>query len=254
MEKCHQKLLRLGEVVMTELVRLVVGFDARETVAYHVFCQSVLEKTTLPVTFLPLVEKSLLGYRETHNDGSNRFTYSRFLTPFLMNFEGWAIFADGDMVCNRDIKELWESRDYSKAVQVVKHDYRTKARVKYLGNKNEDYPRKNWSSLILWNCGHPENRCLTPEFISLKDGVFLHRFQWLSDNLIGELNNKWNWLAIEYDENPYANLIHYTLGTPCFREYRETSSANYWHQALARALIGIDDMKSYIERILNTKE
>ena len=235
---------------MNDLVRLVVGFDARETIAYHVFCQSVLEKTSLPVSFLPLVEQSLDGYRENHQDGSNRFTYTRFLTPFLMNFEGWAIFADGDMVCKRDIAELWKLRDSSKALQVVKHDYLTKSSTKYLGNKNENYPRKNWSSVILWNCGHPENRCLTPDFVSSKNGSFLHRFQWLADALIGELDKEWNWLAIEYDDNPSASLIHYTLGTPCFRDYWDCASSEHWHQVLANTLNGIDVTDPLFESVV----
>ena len=235
---------------MNDLVRLVVGFDARETIAYHVFCQSVLEKTSLPVSFLPLVEPSLAGYKENHHDGSNRFTYTRFLTPFLMDFKGWAIFADGDMVCKSDIAELWKLRDASKAVQVVKHDYLTKSSTKYLGNKNENYPRKNWSSVILWNCGHPENRCLTPEFVSSKDGSYLHRFKWLADSLIGELDKEWNWLAIEYDDNPSANLIHYTLGTPCFRDFRDCSSSEHWHRALANTLNGIDGADQLFESVV----
>jgi lipopolysaccharide biosynthesis glycosyltransferase len=235
---------------MNNLVRLVVGFDVRETIAYHVFCQSVLEKATLPVSFLPLVEQSLACYKETHQDGSNLFTYTRFLTPFLMGFEGWAIFADGDMVCRRDIAELWKLRDSSKAVQVVKHDYLTKSSTKYLGNKNENYPRKNWSSVVLWNCGHPENRCLTPDLVSSKNGSFLHRFQWLADSLIGELDREWNWLAIEYDENPSANLIHYTLGTPCFRDYRDCSSSEHWHRALSKTLNGIDGADLLFESMI----
>jgi lipopolysaccharide biosynthesis glycosyltransferase len=235
---------------MNDLVRLVVGFDSRETIAYHVFCQSVLEKTSLPVSFLPLVEKSLAGYKENHQDGSNRFTYTRFLTPFLMGFEGWAIFADGDMVCRRDIAELWKLRDPSKAVQVVKHDYLTRSSTKYLGNKNDNYPRKNWSSVILWNCGHPENRCLTPDFVSSKNGSFLHRLQWLADSQIGELDKEWNWLAIEYEDNPSANLIHYTLGTPCFRDYWDCSSSEYWHRALANTLNGIDGADQLFESVV----
>jgi lipopolysaccharide biosynthesis glycosyltransferase len=229
-----------AESVMRDLVRIVVGFDPREAIAYHVFCQSVLEKASMPVTFLPLAAQSLAGYTEQHKDGSNRFTYSRFLTPHLMEHEGWALFADGDMVCNVDIAELWRLRDPSKAVQVVKHDYRTKAVKKYLGNKNEDYPRKNWSSVVLWNCGHPANRCLTPEFVASKDGAFLHRFSWLADDAIGELPKAWNWLAIEYDEDPSARLIHYTLGTPCFAEYRDTSSSVHWHQTFGRAMKGME--------------
>jgi lipopolysaccharide biosynthesis glycosyltransferase len=222
------------------MIKLTVGFDQKESIAYHVFCQSVLEKSSLPICFLPLCSSNLDFYRETHADGSNQFIYSRFLTPYLGDFSGWVIFADGDMVCNSDIAELWGLRDDSKAIQVVKHNYKTKQAVKYLGNKNEDYPRKNWSSLILWNCGHPANKVLTPEFVSEKSGSYLHRFSWLSDDLIGELPKEWNWLAIEYPENPGAKIIHYTLGTPCFKEYSNTSMASLWHEHYQRAVQGFD--------------
>lgn len=225
---------------MNNKLTLVVGFDQREAVAYHVFCQSVIDKSTVPVQFLPLAENMLQGYKEVHTDGSNKFIYSRFLTPYLMDYSGWAIFADGDMVCEADIAELWALRDPTKAVQVVKHDYKTKANKKYLGNKNEDYPRKNWSSVILWNCEHPENKVLTPEFIQSQPGSYLHRFSWLADDLIGELAPEWNWLAIEYPENPNAKLIHYTLGTPCFKSYANQSMSDLWHAVYLRGKEGFD--------------
>ncbi len=218
----------------------MVGFDQREAIAYHVFCQSVLERSSSPVRFTPLSENTLTNYKETHPDGSNKFIYSRFLTPYLSEYKGWAIFADGDMVCQTDITELWSLRDNSKAALVAKHDYKTKAQIKYLGNKNENYPRKNWSSLILWNCGHPANNVLTPEFIQSQPGSFLHRFSWLSDELIGELPIEWNWLAIEYPENPDAKIIHYTLGTPCFKNYANESMSDIWHQAYGRTIEGFD--------------
>lgn len=210
-------------------ISLIVGFDQREAIAYHVFCQSVIQKASIPVMFLPLAANTLNEYKETHVDGSNEFIYSRFLTPYLMNFSGWAIYADGDMVCVEDIAKLWALRDESKAVQLVKHQYQTKASTKYLGNLNQNYPRKNWSSLILWNCGHPANMLLTPEFIQAQPGSYLHRFSWLSDDLIGELPLEWNWLAIEYPKNPHAKLIHYTLGTPCFLDYANESMSDSWH-------------------------
>ncbi len=225
---------------MKNSIRIIVGFDQTESIAYHVFCQSILQNSSLPVWFLPLASNNFDFYRETHFDGSNEFIYSRFLTPYLCNFSGWAIFADGDMVCNADIAKLWELRDESKAVQLVKHNYRTKQKVKYLGNKNEDYPRKNWSSLVLWNCGHPANRVLTPEFVSENPGSYLHRFSWLSDDLIGELPKEWNWLAIEYPDNPAAKIIHFTLGTPCFKEYSKTSMASLWHENYRRTIQGFD--------------
>lgn len=225
---------------MTEKVNIVVGFDQREAIAYHTFVQSVIEKSSLPLCFIPLAINTLSGYMETHNDKSNDFVYSRFLTPYLNNFKGWAIFADGDMVCLNDIRLLWELRDESKALLVAKHNYSTKSHKKYLGNKNENYPRKNWSSLILWNCSHPKHKILTPNFISQQSGKFLHRFSWLDDKEIGELPLEWNWLAIEYPNNDKAELIHYTLGTPCFEDYKKTDMADRWIQIKDRVLDGMD--------------
>jgi lipopolysaccharide biosynthesis glycosyltransferase len=223
-----------------DLIRLAVGFDQREAVAYHVFCQSVISKSSLPIVFLPLALNNLPMYSESHSDGSNNFIYSRFLTPYLYNFSGWAIFTDGDMVCNDDIAKLWALKDDSKAVIVVPHDYQTKASQKYLGNKNENYPRKNWSSVILWNCGHPKNKVLTPSFVGSQSGAFLHRFQWLDDSDIGFLPLEWNWLAIEYEDNYDAKLIHYTLGTPCFKEYRNTAMADLWEESYESTLTGLN--------------
>jgi lipopolysaccharide biosynthesis glycosyltransferase len=219
-------------------INIVVGFDQRESIAYHTFCQSVIEKSSLPISFLPLSLNILRDYTETHNDQSNDFIYSRFLTPYLNDFNGWAIFADGDMICQADISELWDLRDETKALLVVKHDYQTKALKKYLGNKNENYPRKNWSSVILWNCNHPKHKILTPDFISKQTGAFLHRFSWLEDHDIGELPKEWNWLAIEYSENKDAKLIHYTLGTPCFKEYKDTDMSDIWHETYHRVIEG----------------
>ena len=225
---------------MADCIKIVVGFDQREAIAYHAFSQSVLEKSSLPVLFLPLSMNSLIGYKETHQDKSNDFVYSRFLTPYLNNFQGWAIFADGDMVCQSDIRELWDLRDETKALQVVMHDYKTKFNQKYLGNTNENYPRKNWSSLILWNCSHPKHKVLTPDFISNQTGKYLHRFSWLDDEDIGELPIEWNWLAIEYPNHPKAKIVHYTLGTPCFKDYRDSEMADVWHEAQKKVNEGMN--------------
>ena len=223
---------------MIETIKIIVGFDQRESVAYHTFCQSIIEKSSQPIEIMPLAISTLRNYKETHTDQSNDFIYSRFLTPYLNNFEGWAIFADGDMICQDDIKKLWDLRNESKALMVVKHDYQTKADIKYLGNKNENYPRKNWSSVMLWNCSYPKHKILTPEFIQNQTGKYLHRFSWLDDSEIGDLPKEWNWLAIEYPENIDAKLIHYTLGTPCFKEYEKTDMADIWHNTFERVKDG----------------
>jgi len=222
------------------MINLYVGYDEREAIAYHVFCHSVIKNTSLPVKITPLVLSQLKEFNETHQDRSNDFVYSRFLTPYLNEFDGWAIFADGDMICQADLKELIGMADPNKALMVVKHDYQTKASIKYLGNINENYPRKNWSSVILWNCSHPKHKILTPEFVSNQTGKFLHRFSWLDDNDIGELPVGWNWLACEYEKNTDAKLIHYTLGTPCFKDFRDTDMAEIWYDYYESAKKGFD--------------
>lgn len=215
------------------MIKLAVGFDQREAVAYHAFCQSVIEKASEPVQFIPLAKNLLNGF-DGQRDGSNAFIYSRFLVPYLMDFNGFCIYADGDMICNADIAELWALQDPYKAVQVVKHDYQTKHHIKYLGQPNPDYPRKNWSSLILWNCASYMNRKLTPEVVDDMPGKFLHRFSWLPDERIGELPPAWNHLSTEYPEDMGAKLIHYTLGTPCFEDYKHAPMAQFWHSTHRR--------------------
>jgi lipopolysaccharide biosynthesis glycosyltransferase len=182
------------------------------------------------VAIVPVALNLFRDYSETHTDGSNHFIYTRFLVPHLMQYEGWAIFIDGDMIVRGDIAELWELRDAYKDVMEVKHDYKTRMTEKYLGAKNEDYPRKNWSSVILWNCNSHPNRKLTSEFVQKATGAELHRFSWLDDKRIGELPPEWNWLPDEYGPNPDAKLLHYTLGTPCFHEFADTPQGNEWHR------------------------
>lgn len=211
------------------MIPIYIGYDPRETVAFHTCANSIIRHASQPVSIIPLALNLLSGYSETHTDSSNQFIYSRFLVPWLNGFSGWAIFIDGDMVVQADITELWELRDHIKDVMVVKHDYQTRLKEKYLGNVNENYPRKNWSSVILWNCQNFPTRKLTPEFVGKAPGSYLHRFQWLQDDRIGELPPEWNWLPDEYGPNPDAKLLHWTLGAPCFDEFRNTTQADVWN-------------------------
>jgi hypothetical protein len=212
------------------MIRVFIGFDPREAVAYHVCAHSLIRHSTRTLALTPLCLKNLGSYTETHTDGSNHFIYSRFLVPHLTEYQGWAIFIDGDMLLRDDISKLWNLRDESKAVMCVQHDYKTKAQEKYMGSKNADYPRKNWSSVVLWNCGHPANRQVTPEFVMRATGAQLHRFTWLEDSLIGALPKVWNWLPDEFGANADAKLLHWTLGTPCFHEYADVPMAAEWHR------------------------
>ena len=215
---------------MKEIIPIFVGYDPREAIAYHTCVNSIIRNASRPVSIVPVALNLFRDYNETHTDGSNHFIYTRFLVPHLMQFNGWAIFIDGDMIVRGDIAELWDLQNSYKDVMVVKHDYKTKMPVKYLGAKNEDYPRKNWSSVILWNCNSFPNRKLTPDFVQQSSGSFLHRFTWLDDDRIGELPPEWNWLPDEYGPNLNAKLLHYTLGTPCFHEFATTPMADEWHK------------------------
>jgi len=211
-------------------IPIYVGYDPREAIAYHTCANSIIRNSSRPVAIVPVALNLFKDYSETHTDGSNHFIYTRFLVPYLQEYEGHAIFVDGDMIVRGDIAELWDLRDPTCDVQVVKHDYETKMPVKYLGAKNENYPRKNWSSVIIWNCSSFPNRRLTPDFVQHSTGSFLHRFSWLEDQRIGELPPEWNWLPDEYGPNADAKLLHYTLGTPCFHEFADTPQAEDWHR------------------------
>jgi lipopolysaccharide biosynthesis glycosyltransferase len=222
-------------------VPIFCGFDPREAAGFHTFCQSVIERSSVPVSFIPL-HGPLLNF-DGQRDGTNAFIYSRFLVPYLQHFNGWAIFLDAsDMVCVDDIVKLWNLREqyqFNKAVAVVKHDYKTKHERKYIGTPMEadnlDYPGKNRSSLILWNCSHYANRRLTPELVTESPGSFLHRFQWLGDDQIGELPPEWNCLSGEQD-TAGASLLHFTLGSPGFKHYANSDGSLHWHRARKNAL------------------
>lgn len=187
------------------------------------------------MSITPLALHLLHDYDETHTDGSNQFIYSRFLIPHLMDYKGWAIFCDGDMLVRDDIARLWDMRDDQYAVMCVKHDYHTKNNRKYIGTAlethNVAYPRKNWSSVMLINCEHPSNRVLTPQYVMESTGAKLHRFEHLKDEEIGKLPPEWNALA---REQPYMNdaaLVHYTLGIPAMRHYADSDHSEEWFEA-----------------------
>lgn len=211
-------------------IPVFVGYDPREAIAYHVCCNSIIRNATAPVAIVPVALNLFSEYKETHTDGSNHFIYTRFLVPWLMGWSGRAIFIDGDMIVRGDIVELYNSMPLDMDVAVVKHDYQTRQTEKYMGAKNENYPRKNWSSVIVWNCNSYPNRKLTPEFVMASSGAFLHRFSWLDDERIHALPPEWNWLPDEYGANADAKLLHYTLGTPCFHEYADTPQNELWHR------------------------
>ncbi|WP_102961519.1 glycosyltransferase [Mangrovicella endophytica] len=220
-----------------DVARVFIGFDTNEVVAYHVLAQSILEKSSMPVAFSPIVLDNLEGVftRERNPLQSTQFSFSRFLVPALSNFEGWSLFMDCDMLMRTDIAELWALRDDRYAVQVVKHDYTPKIETKFLGQAQTKYEKKNWSSVILFN--NARCRALTPDYVNTATGLQLHQFKWLDgDENIGELPREWNWLVNEYEYNAHAKNVHHTDGGPYFDEYKNDDYADEWFATRDRML------------------
>lgn len=212
------------------MLQLFIGYDPNETVAYHTLAHSILRRSSIPVTIAPLMRSQLGGLytRERGPTESTEFSLTRFLVPALSRYRGWSLFMDCDMLCRADLAELaaYTERAADKAVLVCKHDYVPKTERKFLDQIQTRYPRKNWSSLMLFN----NERCtaLTSQYVNSASGLELHRFAWLDDALIGELPLEWNWLVGEYDYNPAAKIVHYTLGGPYFDDYRDCDYAAEW--------------------------
>lgn len=211
------------------MIRVFVGYDPREAVAYNVLAHSIHERASRPVSIAPLALSQLDGVmtRERHPLQSTDFSFSRFLTPYLSEYSGWSIFMDCDMLVLDDIAQLYDLRDERYAVMVVKHRHTPREDVKFLDQPQSKYEKKNWSSVMLFN--NARCRALTPEYVNRASGLELHQFKWLGDDaLIGELPHRWNHL-VGYDAPaPGMALVHYTLGGPYFDEYCECEYAREW--------------------------
>lgn len=211
------------------MIRVFVGYDPREAVAYNVLAHSIRVRASRPVSIAPLALSQLSGVmtRERHPLQSTDFSFSRFLTPYLSGFSGWSVFMDCDMLVLDDIAKLYDLRDERYAVMVVKHDHTPREDIKFLDQPQSKYEKKNWSSVMLFN----NARCtaLTPEYVNRASGLELHQFKWLGDDgLIGELPHCWNHL-VGYDApRSGMSLVHYTLGGPYFDEFRDCEYSKEW--------------------------
>lgn len=193
---------------MPQPLRIFIGFDPRQPVAYTTLQHSILTRASRPVAITPLVIEQLPIKRA----GVTPFSYSRFLVPWLCDFEGSALFLDVDILVLADIVELFGMLDGS-AVMVSKNRLRFE-----------------WASVMLFNCAHPENRILTPEHVESAEN--LHQIGWT--NAIGELPGEWNHLVM-YDPPKPAKLVHYTAGIPCFPETKDLGYAEEWLAAVKAA-------------------
>lgn len=224
-------------------MNIYIGYDKREDLAYQVSRYSILSKSSsVKVHPLKLEELKSQGLytREEDKLGSTEFTFSRFLVPTLNNFEGWALFCDCDILFLKPIEDLFSIANSDYAVMCVQHDYKPTSTTKMDGRVQSIYPRKNWSSLVLWNCSHPSNKQVTQELVNNPDttGKYLHRFSWLQDHEIGSISHEWNWLVGWYNEpkDGEPKAIHYTEGGPWFSEYRFCDYSEIWKKYLSEMM------------------
>jgi lipopolysaccharide biosynthesis glycosyltransferase len=221
------------------MIRIFIGYDVREAVAFHVLAHSIHRQASAPVEIAPLMLSQLTDVftRERNSLQSTEFSFSRFLVPYLSGYTGWSVFCDCDMLALDDIAKLWRLRDERYAVQLVKHSHTPTGNVKFLNQPQTPYPKKNWSSVMLFN----NARCaaLTPDYVNTATGLQLHQFKWLeNEDLIGDLPHRWNHL-VDYDAAlPPAelSLIHFTEGGPYFPEFKTCGYADLWFAERDRML------------------
>jgi lipopolysaccharide biosynthesis glycosyltransferase len=212
--------------------KIFIGYDSRESICYDVCKFSIYENTKKNVEIIPIKLDEIANIYKREKDplAATEFSYSRFLVPFLCDYKGIALFCDCDFIFLEDIQGIFDLYDDKYSAMVCKHDYIPTNAVKMDGCIQSSYPKKNWSSLILWNCSHPKNKILTPELINNQTGKFLHRFEWLDEEDIGDIPITWNWLVGWYKEpidgNPKG--LHYTEGGPWFENYKNCEYSEIW--------------------------
>jgi hypothetical protein len=227
----------------TPPLRVFIGYDNREPEAFEVCKASILAHASIPVAITKLNERALrhagiyrrsysindAGWKVDRIDGrplSTEFTFTRFLVPTLCQFEGMALFIDSDFMFRTDIADLFRFNPYA-AVSCVQHDFHTHNRVKMDGQPQSNYRRKLWSSLMLYNCGHPGNRYLTPEIVNNESGSYLHQLNWLEDSEIDPIAEDWNWIA-GYSQHDNPRAVHFTYGIPTMEGYENEPYADEW--------------------------
>ncbi len=211
------------------MIKVFIGYDPREAVAFSVLSHSIQARATGPVAITPLMLSQLKGIltRERHSLQSTDFSFSRFLAPYLSDYAGWSIFMDCDMLMLDDLANLYTLRAERYAVMVVKHHHVPRESVKFLGEPQSKYDKKNWSSVMLFN--NARCRALSPDFVNAASGLELHQFKWLaSDDLVGALPDRWNHLVGYNAPRGDASLVHFTLGGPYHEGFGNCEYATQW--------------------------
>ena len=221
---------------------IVIGYDRNNRMPAYTMAESVMQNSSIPVRFIFLHRDMLKMFIRPRGDNeSTEFSNSRFLVPYLSNYEGWTLFTDNDIIVKADIKELFDLCDDKFAVMCVKHDQVCDADKKFLGYRQIPYQYKNWSSVMLFN--NRLCRALTLDYVNNAPGLDLHQFKWLeSQDLIGELPKEWNYLVENKNQsNLEPKLLHFTNGGPYFDETVDCAYSDDWKKVYET----INDVKSY---------
>ena len=215
---------------MNPNLKIFIGYDSREKIAFHVLSNSIIANATIPVSITPINLNNLKRFynRPRGKNESTEFSISRFLTPYLSNFEGYSLYLDCDFIMLENVAKLLKfvAKKSNKTLWCVKHKYKPRDRTKFLKEKQFIYTKKNWSSFMLFN--NKKCKILTPKFISNAHGLDLHQFKWTSENLIGSLPKNWNVLIGEQKIPKKFNALHYTLGGPYFKKYSKCEGSKFW--------------------------
>ena len=209
-------------------IKVFIGHDHNEEIAYHVLASSIIRRASVPVSITPIAVHNFKSFynRQKAENESTKFSIARFLVPYLCDYKDWAIFIDCDMIMKCDIGELFAYRhpNVCNSVAVCQHNYTPKTDSKFLGNTQYLYPKKNWSSVMLFN----NAKCtkLTPEYVEKASGAQLHQFEWADG--VGSIPLEYNWLVDEYSHNDDAKILHYTLGGPYFDDYVTCDHRSDW--------------------------
>jgi lipopolysaccharide biosynthesis glycosyltransferase len=220
-----------------EIIRIFIGYDDREPIAYHVCAQSIIETSSHPVSITPLKLSNLklIFDRKREQNQLTDFSYTRFLVPYLCQYNGWAIFIDGDMLIREDIANLWRLKNAAYSIMVVKHP-ESRGTHTFLNNTINLFPKFNWSSVMLFNNSQCSN--LTPQYLNTVDYRELHQFKWILDETkIGSLPSKWNHLVGYNKPSNDVALVHWTLGGPYLGDkYATTKYTAEWFAMRDKAL------------------
>jgi hypothetical protein len=210
--------------------KIFIGYDPREKIAFHVLSQSIIENSSIPVSITPIYLKNLRKFyrRKKRIKDSTEFSISRFLAPYLSNYEGYSLFVDCDFIIREDVAKLLKiaKSNSKKVLWCVKHNYVPKNKIKFLNEKQLLYSKKNWSSFVVYN--NRKCKILTPRFIEKANGLYLHQFRWTKDSLIGALPRQWNVLVGEQKIPKDFKSLHFTVGGPYFKKYKKSVGSNFW--------------------------